>query len=94
MKLTNVHLSSLVRRVAGHAGDARDAAEHARTLADRGAQAVAHATEAMSAVRKASEQATDAIGALDGKSERDTAMADQWVGSPPPCSRPLRPGAR
>jgi methyl-accepting chemotaxis protein len=63
-------LAAATDESAGHAGDTRDAAEHARTLADRGAQAVAHATEAMSAVREASEQATEAIGALDGKSEQ------------------------
>jgi methyl-accepting chemotaxis protein len=55
---------------ATHAQDTREAAESARGLADRGAAAVAHATEAMTAVREASEQATHAIGALDAKSEQ------------------------
>jgi methyl-accepting chemotaxis protein len=55
---------------ASHAQDTREAAERARGLADRGAAAVAHATEAMSAVREASTQATQAIGALDAKSEQ------------------------
>jgi methyl-accepting chemotaxis protein len=55
---------------ATHAQDTREAAERARGLADRGAAAVADATEAMTAVRKASEEATHAIGALDAKSEQ------------------------
>ena len=63
-------LADTTVRSAADAQDTRDAAERARALADEGAAAVSQATVAMRAMAEASDEARDAIGALDAKSER------------------------
>jgi methyl-accepting chemotaxis protein len=63
-------LADTTVRSAADAQDTRDAAERARALADEGAAAVTQATVAMRAMAEASDEAREAIGALDAKSER------------------------
>jgi methyl-accepting chemotaxis protein len=57
-----------------------EAAAHARSLAEEGAQAVSQATDAMHAVRDSSAQASNAIRALDAKSEQIGEIVDTITG--------------
>jgi methyl-accepting chemotaxis protein len=63
-------LAETTTRSAEDAQETKDAADRARLLADDGAAAVAQATAAMRAMAEASDEAREAIGELDAKSER------------------------
>jgi methyl-accepting chemotaxis protein len=62
-------VSTAVHASAGSAEQTARAAQEARVTADRGAQLVAQATEAMAAVRTSAERGTEAIRALGSKSD-------------------------
>jgi methyl-accepting chemotaxis protein len=70
VRAATAQLAATTSESAANAQQTSEAAQQARGLADDGASAVAQATEAMNAVREASEQATEAIGALGTKSEQ------------------------
>jgi methyl-accepting chemotaxis protein len=65
---------------AASAGEATHVAQTAPQAAERGAQVVGRASEAMSAVREASEQASVAIRGLGEKSERIGGIVDTITG--------------